>query len=339
MSNFSQKIKKLKSDIKTGAKILRRQISDFFKSLGNRISGFFKKCGTGIKKFFTFNKRKNKQADKSGEDSIHNENQAAEPKSASKNNKTAANSAYSQTETESSENEQKETVDSTNSQTEASTQQETSCSEDEKTNSDSKNAQSAKEETSEAKSGKPRRHSVIYAIGSIFDVLFDVLFAAGIILRLKPNLLELARMPKLNDEVTAMLKRILIEISFYPPKKVAELQPEIIFLLFCIIASFIIFKLVFALFVAHGPQKLVSVLLVAATVFTLTLTMDKFLIFVAFYFLLYYTYEISCGISPKTAGIKMSAVIILDILMYIILHAVSCPESFEFLRLPVSGWI
>lgn len=305
MKQFFQKIKTFfltfGNDIKAETKILFREISDFFKSLGHRISVFFKKCSASIKKSFTVHKKKT--PDESEPYSFYEECQTFCRAGGSKSDGTAA--------------------DTENSGTKSA----------------DKNTQSAEENSFTGTSNTSRHYPIIYAAGNFFDILFDVLFAAGIILRLKPTLFFLAYIPKSDDNWIERFILFLLEKDFSPIERISWLPSEVIFTLFCIIAAYIIFKLIFALFVAHGPQKIVSVLLTALLVFTLTLTIDKFLIFLLFYFLLYFTYQLSCGISPKAAGIKLYLIAILDICMYLVLHIISFPEAFAFLFLPIKGWI
>jgi hypothetical protein len=136
-------------------------------------------------------------------------------------------------------------------------------------------------------------HKKNYGAGFFFDFVFDLIFSAGIVVRLKPDLFFASEEYSISEFIFAG-----------------------------ILASYLCFKIGFALFAARGSQKIVSVLCEAMTVLSITFVDEKFLLFVLFYFLLYVTYQISCGIRAKGALKKLCVLVILDLCLYVAFHAI-----------------
>jgi hypothetical protein len=163
-------------------------------------------------------------------------------------------------------------------------------------------------------------HKKNYGAGFFFDFVFDLIFSAGIVVRLKPDLFFASEEYSIS-RIVEMICNFLGEKEIFQQEHSESLK--IAFFIFAgILASYLCFKIGFALFAARGSQKIVSVLCEAMTVLSITFVDEKFLLFVLFYFLLYVTYQISCGIRAKGALKKLCVLVILDLCLYVAFHAI-----------------
>lgn len=128
--------------------------------------------------------------------------------------------------------------------------------------------------------------------------------------------------------------------------ELAENYPSFLAAFLGILIIYFVFKLIFSFFITKSPQKLLSALLVFIGILTVSLVLDKFILFLMFYILLYFAHQLSCKIAPKTAAIKLGTIILLNIILYVTLHFAFNTELLESLKsilqtleLPIKGLI
>lgn len=170
-----------------------------------------------------------------------------------------------------------------------------------------KNSKEEKDSTLKEETEKPKiKNSVGKKIGFAFlnflDVVFDLVFAAVIILRLKPELI--------NGN---------------------SLCNKLIFLC-ALLAAYFIFKLIFSFIYVRSLQRISCAMIVVLSIVSILLLPTNILFFLLFYFLLYITFQISCGIKPSCAIYKLIAVIALDITLYFELHLICIDEMWKSIR-------
>ena len=156
---------------------------------------------------------------------------------------------------------------------------------------------------------------------NFLDVVFDLVFAAVIILILKPELV-----PKFVGAEKGNSTSIygLMNIGEFFVKYKDNLSVFLIILL----AAYFIFKLIFSFIYVRSLQRISCAMIVVLSIVSILLLPTNILFFLLFYFLLYTTFQISCGIKPSCAIYKLLTVIVLDITLYLELHLI-CIEKVQ----------
>lgn len=174
-------------------------------------------------------------------------------------------------------------------------------------NSKAEKDSTLKEETEKPKIKKSVGKKIGFAFLNFFDIVFDLVFAAVIILRLKPELIN----------GNSLCNKLSI-IDFVKN----NLPENFLFLVFllALLAAYFIFKLIFSFIYVRGLQRISCAMIVVLSIVSIFLLPTNILFFILFYFLLYITFQISCGIKPNCAIYKLFAVIVLDITLYLELH-------------------
>lgn len=174
-------------------------------------------------------------------------------------------------------------------------------------NSKAEKDSTLKEETEKPKIKKSVGKKIGFAFLNFLDVVFDLVFAAVIILRLKPELIN----------GNSLCNKISI-IDFVKN----NLPENFLFLIFlcALLAAYFIFKLIFSFIYVRSLQRISCAMIVVLSIVSILLLPTNILFFLLFYFLLYITFQISCGIKPSCAIYKLIAVIVLDITLYLELH-------------------
>lgn len=187
-----------------------------------------------------------------------------------------------------------------------------------------KNSKAEKDSTLKEETEKPKiKNSVGKKIGFAFlnflDVVFDLVFAAVIILRLKPELIN----------GNSLCNKISI-IDFVKN----NLPENFLFLIFlcALLAAYFIFKLIFSFIYVRSLQRISCAMIVVLSIVSILLLPTNILFFLLFYFLLYITFQISCGIKPSRTIYKLIAVIVLDITLYFELHLICIDEIWKSIR-------
>lgn len=182
-------------------------------------------------------------------------------------------------------------------------------------NSKAEKDSTLKEETEEPKIKKSVGKKIGFAFLNFLDVVFDLVFAAVIILRLKPELIN----------GNSLCNKISI-IDFVKN----NLPENFLFLIFlcALLAAYFIFKLIFSFIYVRSLQRISCALIVVLSIVSILLLPTNILFFLLFYFLLYITFQISCGIKPSCAIYKLLTVIVLDITLYLELHLI-CIEKVQ----------
>lgn len=183
--------------------------------------------------------------------------------------------------------------------------------------------------------------------GTIFDVFTDLLFGFALMLRLKPDIfcginIFAFEFPE-DSKILVFINSIGEPLNL---SELAENYPSFLAAFLGILIIYFVFKLIFSFFITKSPQKLLSALLVFIGILTVSLVLDKFLLFLMFYILLYFAHQLSCKIAPKTAAIKLGTIILLNIILYVTLHFAFNTELLESLKsilqtleLPIKGLI
>lgn len=174
-------------------------------------------------------------------------------------------------------------------------------------NSKTQKDSNLKAEPEESKIKKSVGKKIGFAFLNFFDVVFDLVFAAVIILRLKPELV--------NGD--SLCNRMSI-IDFVK----SNLESDFLFLVFlsALLSAYFIFKLIFSFIYVRGLKRISCAMIVVLSIVSIFLLPTSTLFFLLFYFLLYITFQISCGIKPSCAIYKLIAVIVLDVALYLELH-------------------
>ena len=164
-----------------------------------------------------------------------------------------------------------------------------------------------KDETEEPKIKKSIGKKIGFAFLNFFDVVFDLVFTAVIILILKPEIIN----------GNSLCNKISI-IDFVKN----NLPENFLFLIFlsALLAAYFIFKLIFSFIYVRGLQRISCAMIVVLSIVSIFLLPTSILFFLLFYFLLYITFQISCGIKPSCAIYKLITIIVLDIALYFELH-------------------
>lgn len=151
---------------------------------------------------------------------------------------------------------------------------------------------------------------------NIFDVIFEVVFACGLFFCLRPELLDLKN-KNLYVELIDFYSSELILLGRILPTS-TEIPNLTIFIIVCIFAAYLLYKVIFSILTANGVNKLISILLTVITLISVTLVKDKLLIFLVLYVLLFATFQFSCGFDFKVVRIKFISFIYFALVSYIV---------------------
>lgn len=163
-----------------------------------------------------------------------------------------------------------------------------------------------------------------FAFLNFLDVIADLVFAAVIILILKPGLV-----PKFvgADKGSSASIYGLMDVWEF----LLKYKDNLSFFLIVVLTAYFIFKLVFSFIYVRGLQRVSCAMIVVLSIVLILLLLSNICFFLLFYFLLYITFQISCGIEPKCAIFKLFAVIVLDIALYFELHLIFIEDIKEML--------
>ena len=108
----------------------------------------------------------------------------------------------------------------------------------------------------------------------------------------------------------------------------SNLESDFLFLVFlsALLSAYFIFKLIFSFIYVRGLQRISCAMIVVLSIVSIFLLPTSTLFFLLFYFLLYITFQISCGIKPSCSIYKLIAVIALDVALYLELHLIFITE-------------
>ena len=180
-------------------------------------------------------------------------------------------------------------------------------------NSKAQKDSNLKDEPEEPKIKKTVGKKIGFAFLNFFDIIFDLVFAAVIILILKP---EIRNGNSLCNKLS---------IVDFVKNNLSENFLFLVFLL-ALLAAYFIFKFIFSFIYVRGLQRISCAMIVVLSIVSIFLLPTNILFFILFYFLLYITFQISCGIKPSCAIYKLIAVIVLDITLYFELHLIYIKE-------------
>ncbi len=150
---------------------------------------------------------------------------------------------------------------------------------------------------------------------NIFDVIFEVVFACGLIFCLRPELLDFRNENSYFGQIDFYSLKLILFGNFLPES--TEIPNLTIFIIVCIFAAYLLYKVIFSILTANGVNKLISILLTVITLISVTLVKDKLLIFLVLYVLLFATFQFSCGFDFKVVRIKFIIFICLAFVAYI----------------------
>ncbi len=191
-------------------------------------------------------------------------------------------------------------------------------------NSKAQKDSNLKDEPEEPKIKKTVGKKIGFAFLNFFDIVFDLVFAAVIILILKPRLV-----PKFVDAEkgdSTSIYGLVDNLGFLKNYK------RLLFFLIILLAAYFIFKLIFSFIYVRGLQRISCAMIAVLSIVSIFLLPTNILFFILFYFLLYITFQISCGIKPSCAIYKLIAVIVLDITLYLELHVFFIDEMQESIK-------
>lgn len=169
---------------------------------------------------------------------------------------------------------------------------------------------------------------------NVFDVLFDVVFSCGLIFCIRPELLSFGSNESYSDFFESTFNSVRIFLFGSISVKPEEVSNLTIFIIVCIFAVYLLYKVVFSLATANGVNKLISILLTMITLVSVTLVKDKLLIFLALYILLFATFQFSCGFDFKVCRIKFITFVCLAFVAYIVVLCVF-DRTFRGLAIPL----
>lgn len=164
---------------------------------------------------------------------------------------------------------------------------------------------------------------IINVLMNIIDVFSEIVFFSGLIFCLKPELLDFEK----NKTLFRHFNFDSINIIFFEKILPQNLQiPKLtIFIISCIFAIFLLYKIIFSVATATGVNKIISVLLSFTTLISIPLIKDKFLIFTVLYLLLFFSFQFSCGLNFKIISIKLSCNLVLIVAAYIFILCIFDP--------------
>ena len=156
---------------------------------------------------------------------------------------------------------------------------------------------------------------------SLLDVCASLIFVAMVVIAIKPQILPFVEEADLQVDATLqslskkaiMWKNIVIVIG---------------------LAIYTVLKMIVLLFSKNTGRKIVSALLVAITLLACFLMTSKFLLFIAFCFLIYLAFEYSCGFHTRGIIAKLIILFILSSALYIAFSIRADPaasESYEII--------
>lgn len=163
---------------------------------------------------------------------------------------------------------------------------------------------------------KNARAKIFRGFLNIFDVIFEVIFACGLFFCLRPELLDFRNENSCFAQIDFDSLKVILFGKLLP--KSNEISDITIFIIVCIFAAYLLYKIIFSLFTANGVNKLISILLTVITLISVTLIKDKLLIFLVLYILLFVTFQFSCGFDFKVIKIKFITFICLAFVSYIV---------------------
>ncbi len=169
---------------------------------------------------------------------------------------------------------------------------------------------------------------------NIFDVIFDVVFACGLIFCIRPNLLNFGRNESYSDFFESTIESVKVFLFGSISIESNEVSNLAIFIIVCIFAVYLLYKVIFSLATANGVNKLISILLTMIMLVSVTLVKDKLLIFLALYILLFATFQFSCGFDFKVCRIKFISFVCLAFVAYIVVLCVF-DGTFRGLAIPL----
>lgn len=182
----------------------------------------------------------------------------------------------------------------------------------------SKTEQKTSDETevqTPCKKTKSFRNKIGRGIFHFFDIIFEVIFACGVIFYIRHDFLNFNQLENFFIHLNANTIIILTN-SFSPLENISETA---VFLIFALIIFYFLFKFFYLLFLANGANKIVAILLLAMSALCLSLVNDKFLIFLALYILVFFSFQFTCGSSFLTIKRKFFTVVILDLIAYFVI--------------------
>lgn len=169
---------------------------------------------------------------------------------------------------------------------------------------------------------------------NIFDVLFDVVFSCGLIFCIRPGLLNFRNNESYSDFFDSTFDSVRLFLFGSVSIESDEVSNLTIFIIVCIFAVYLLYKVVFSLATANGVNKLISILLTMITLVSVTLVKDKLLIFLALYILIFATFQFSCGFDFKVCRIKFITFVCLAFVAYIVVLCVF-DRTFRGLAIPL----
>lgn len=163
---------------------------------------------------------------------------------------------------------------------------------------------------------KAKGPKLLHKLLNIFDVIFDIVFSCGLIFYLRPEFLNF----KEKNAFLAQYDFSSFKIGFFGKlSESEEISNLVIFIIICIFAFYLLYKIAFSIATANGINKLISILLTVITLVSIALVKDKFLIFLVLYILLFASFQFSCGLNFKTIEIKFLCVILFSLIAYIVI--------------------
>ena len=148
-----------------------------------------------------------------------------------------------------------------------------------------------------------------------FDIIFEVIFACGVIFYIRHDFLNFDQLENFFIHLNANTI-IILTSSFSSLENISETA---VFLISALIIFYLLFKFFYLLFLANGANKIVAILLLAISALCLSLVNDKFLIFLALYILVFFSFQFTCGSSFLTIKRKFFTVVILDLIAYFVI--------------------
>lgn len=182
---------------------------------------------------------------------------------------------------------------------------------------DSENAQQADQESDNInkthvsnKESNSCKHKFIRGILQFFDIIFELVFACGIIFYMRPKFLKCEN---------------FLQFKFFD-KQIFSFTTEIsefaIFIILVMLVLYLLFKIIYLLLLASSANKIVAILLLAISVVCINLVQEKFLIFIALYILIFFSFQFTCGSSFLTIRKKLFTILTLDIIAYFTILAI-----------------
>lgn len=148
---------------------------------------------------------------------------------------------------------------------------------------DSENAQQADQESDNInkthvsnKESNSCKHKFIRGILQFFDIIFELVFACGIIFYMRPKFLKCENFLQFK-----FLDKQIFSFT-------TEISEFAIFIILVMLVLYLLFKIIYLLLLASSANKIVAILLLAISVVCINLVQEKFLIFIALYILIFF---------------------------------------------------